>query len=122
MGLCSRILFYPSGLVQTYIFEAEGKKVLFASSAGLSESEIATYRNENVDYFLVPLQGNTHIQRLAAEQVMKVQPRFAIPHHHDDFFPPLSQEISVDGFRYELKQLGYHGQVVEIPLFGSIQI
>lgn len=113
---------YPQGLVQTYLFEVKGKKVLFISSAGCDEEELREYRRLEVDYLLAPLQGHSDIQGIAARQVAIVQPKVVIPHHHDDFYPPLSQNISVDVFREKLSGLGFKGDVVEIPLFQDAQL
>ncbi|MBL7546119.1 MAG: MBL fold metallo-hydrolase [Bdellovibrionaceae bacterium] len=113
---------YPKGLVQTYFFEVNGKKVLFASTAGCTDRELNIYRKLEIDYFLAPVQGNTDIQEIVAKQMMIIQPKVIIPHHHDDFYPPLSQEISLGIFRDKLKFLGFKGELLEIPLFDSSQI
>lgn len=122
LQVCGLGLAYPKGLVQTYLFEVEGKKILYMSSAGASEKELQVYRNLEVDYFLAPLQGHSSIQEIAAKQTMIIQPKVVIPHHHDDFFPPLSQNVSVDIFKEKLKQMKYKGDVLEIPLFKSALI
>ncbi len=119
---CGLGLAYPKGLVQTYLFEVEGKKILYMSSAGAKEDELLMYRKLEVDYFLAPLQGHSSIQEIAAKQTIIIQPKTVIPHHHDDFFPPLSQNISVDIFKDKLNQNGFKGSVLEIPLFKSSQI
>lgn len=119
---CGLGLGYPKGLVQSYMFEAGGKKVLFMSSAGSSEEELKRYRKLEVDFLLAPLQGHSSIQEIAAKQAAIINPKVVIPHHHDDFYPPLSQNISVDVFRDRLKQVGYGGDVLEIPLFKSSQL
>jgi L-ascorbate metabolism protein UlaG (beta-lactamase superfamily) len=116
---CGLGLAYPKGLVQTYLFETEGKKILYMSSAGANEKELLFYRNLEIDYFLAPLQGHSLIQEIAARQTSIIQPKVVIPHHHDDFFPPLSQNISVNVFKEKLKQMNYRGDVLEIPLFKS---
>ncbi len=115
-------LAYPKGLVQTYLFEVSGKKVLFISSGGCTESELQEYRKLEIDYLLAPLQGHTSIQEIIAEQTLIIQPKVVIPHHHDDFYAPLSQSISVEVFKDKLKYLGFKGLVLEIPLFKSSQI
>lgn len=115
-------LGYPKGLVQTYLFEVGGKKALFVSSGGCTDAELEAYRKLEVDYFLAPLQGHSKIQEIAARQTAIVRPKVVIPHHFDDFYPPLSQNISVDVFRDRLKHNGFKGDVVEIPLFGSVGI
>lgn len=116
---CGLGLAYPKGLVQTYLFEAEGKKILYMSSAGATEKELMEYRKLEVDYFLAPLQGHSKIQDIAAKQTAIIQPKVVIPHHHDDFFPPLSQNISVEVFKEKLQEAGFKGDLLEIPLFKS---
>lgn len=122
LQMCSLGLGYPKGLVQTYMFESGGKKILYMSSAGASNRELLEYQKLEVDYFLAPLQGHSSIQEIAAQQTAIIKPKVVIPHHHDDFFPPLSQNISVDIFTDKLKEAGYVGKVLEIPLFKNSQI
>lgn len=110
---------YPKGLVQTYFFEVNGKKILFVSSAGCSDEELLMYQKLEVDYFLAPLQGHSLIQEIAARQTSIIKPKVVIPHHYDDFYPPLSQRISVEVFRDELKSMSFKGDILEIPLFKS---
>lgn len=112
-------LGYPKGLVQSYLFSDHGKKVLFLSSAGCSKEELELYRDLEIDVLLAPLQGHTHIQDIAAEQTLAINPKVVIPHHHDDFYPPLSQNISVEVFKDLLKMKGFRGEVVELELFKS---
>ncbi len=119
---CKLGLLYPKGLVQTYLFECQGKKFLYMSSAGAKNDELKKYQSENIDYFLAPLQGHSQIQKIAAKQVAIINPKFVIPHHHDDFYPPLSQNISLETFINECKVLGFKGEVLEIPLFQTITI
>lgn len=115
-------LSHPQGLVQTYMFEDRGKKILFISSAGCTQNELKMYRELEIDYLLAPLQGHSRIQELVAEQIRIIQPKVVIPHHHDDFYPPLSQDISVDVFRDQLKRVEFKGDMIEIKLFDSAQI
>lgn len=122
LGSCHLGVLYPKGLVQTYLFQSQGKKILFMSSAGATDPELKIYRDLEVDYFLAPLQGNSQIHAIGAKMASIIKPKVIIPHHHDDFFPPLSQNISVDVFREELKKLNFNGDVLEIPLFKSAQI
>jgi L-ascorbate metabolism protein UlaG (beta-lactamase superfamily) len=61
---------------------------------------------EGIDVFMVPVQGRTDICRVAAELVKRVNPTMVIPHHHDDFYPPLSRYVDLAPFETELKRLG----------------
>ncbi len=122
LGLCSRGVLYPKGLVQTYYFVIDEKKFLFMSSAGASEEEIMQYKNLEVDYLLAPLQGHSQIQKVVANLVMAIKPKVVIPHHHDDFYPPLSQDISIQLFREELIAQGFRGEVLELPIYQSCHL
>ena len=122
LGMCSRGLLYPKGLVQTYYFEINNKKFLFMSSAGASAQELIEYQKLEIDYFMVPLQGHSEIQKIAAEITNIITPKAVIPHHHDDFYPPLSQNISLELFQEELKKLNCSAKVIEIPIFKKISL
>ncbi len=113
---------YPKGLVQSYLFEDQGRKILFLSSAGCSKKELQMYRNLEIDILLAPLQGHSYIQDIAAEQTLMINPKAVIPHHHDDFYPPLSQHISVEVFKDLLSMKGYKGEVIELNLFESAHL
>lgn len=122
LHIAHRGLAYPKGLVQSYLFEANGKKVLFLSTAGCTTCELEMYRNLEIDILLAPLQGHSNIQEIAATQTMAIKPKVVIPHHHDDFYPPLSQNVSVEDFKERLKSKGFTGEIVEIELFKSLHI
>lgn len=115
-------LSYPKGETQGYTFESSGKKFLFLSTAGCPKEELESYRRENIDVILLPLQGHTNISKIAADIAIATGARTVIPHHHDDFFPPLSQEIKTDQLKFFLKQGGFKGEMLEIPLFGTINL
>ncbi len=122
MHICGLGIGYPKGLVQTYYFESGGKKFLFMSSAGAGQKELEMYRDLEVDYLLAPLQGHSKIQEIAAKQTAIIRPKVVIPHHWDDFYPPLTQNVSVEIFRDKLKYVGFRGDVLEMPLFSSAQL
>ncbi len=115
-------LGYPEGLVQSYSFEFKGKRFLYLSTAGCTESELKLYRDLEVDYMFSPLQGHSRIQSLVADQIAIVAPKVVIPHHYDDFYPPLSQTICVDAFEEELKKRHFKGKLQIVPLFETVQI
>jgi len=113
---------YPQGETTGYTFETAGKKFLFLSSAGFTKEETEIYQKENIDVLLLPLQGHTHISKIAADFALKINPKIIIPHHHDNFYPPISQEIKTDQLKFYLSAGGYKGEVLEIPLFDTIAI
>jgi len=81
---------FPTGEVLGWLLEVEGKKLFDLGSACMRwEPE------EGIDIFLVPVQGRTNICEVAADLVRKVKPETVIPHHFDDFYPPLSQTVDL---------------------------
>ena len=67
-------------------------------SGGSTPEELDRLAKLPVDVLLAPLQGHTHICRIAAEYVRALRPRLVIPHHQDDFYPPISQQVDVGPF------------------------
>ncbi|MFW6113398.1 MAG: MBL fold metallo-hydrolase [Actinomycetota bacterium] len=110
-GLGSRT--YPKGNVLGWLVEVEGKKLLHLGS-GCMRREL----NEDVDVFLVPVQGRTDICTVAAGLAGTVRPDTIIPHHHDDFYPPLSRYIDLEPFRDELERRGVKAEL-KVPEIDS---
>ena len=46
----------------------------------------------------MPLQGHTHIVKIALEYVRALQPKVVIPHHQDNFYPPISSMVDLEPF------------------------
>lgn len=69
------------------------------------------------DVALIPLQGNTHIHRIAAEMTALIQPKIVIPHHWDDFYPPISQMVPVEPFAQAVAELSPATEV-RVPVMG----
>ena len=113
---------YPAGGIRTYYFEMASKKFLFISSAGCTDEELKKYAALEVDYLLLPLQGHSLIQSIGAHMAMVVRPKVIIPHHHDDFYPPMSQSIDLKPFYNDLKAQGFKGDVVELKMFEDSQL
>lgn len=107
------ILGYPAGDVFGWMLEVGGLRVFHLGSAALMSPP-----GDQVDLFLVPIQGRSDICDVALQLLERVKPRLAIPHHHDDFFPPLSQTVElrefVDGARRALPEIRVH-----LPIMGE---
>ncbi len=84
---------FPLGGVFAYLIEVEGKRIVHMGSAHLEPG--VTERVDPVDIFLVPVQGRTDIQQLAVRLTKEIRPVLAMPHHHDSFYPPLSQTVDL---------------------------
>ena len=109
-----RLLGYPTGGVMGYLFTANECSWCFLGSAGYDPDLI---RGLEPDLALVPVQGRTDIHRVAAEIVGLMSPRWVIPHHYDDFAPPISTMVELDPF-VELVQEMSPGTQVFIPEIG----
>ncbi len=106
---------YPTGEVLGWLVEVEGKTLLHLGSACMR-----WVPDRRVDAFLVPVQGRTDICAVAADLVARVRPGTVIPHHHDDFYPPLSQYIDLEPF---LREIGrrHPGVKVRLPSINRLE-
>jgi L-ascorbate metabolism protein UlaG (beta-lactamase superfamily) len=108
-------LRHPMGAVMSYLFTTGAHSFLFCGSAGYSPD---TLRGLEPDLALVPLQGRSDIHQIVAEMVACIAPRWVIPHHYDDFLPPLSAQVDPMPFVTRLKQLAPQTRVY-VPKFGE---
>ena len=102
---------YPCGQALGWYIAAEGKRLFHLGSACMPWDLDA-----EVDVFMVPVQGRTDICEVAAELVRRVRPKVVIPHHHDDFYPPLSRYVDLGPFREALRRMGLDVEVREPEL------
>lgn len=95
---------YPCGETLAYFIDLSGFRILFLGSAGPTDAMLREWSRFAIDCLLVPLQGNSRICAIGANIVEKLRPRVVIPHHHDDFYPPISQTVNIEPFRERLAQ------------------
>ena len=89
---------YPVGQVMSWQFELEGNVVQHFGSAGSTQEELERVGQQEIDILLVPLQGHSRICDIALKYVQIIKPRLVIPHHQDDFFPPISTYVDIRPF------------------------
>jgi len=89
---------YPLGQVLSWRFTVDGYSIHHFGSAGSSRQELERLAVKPPDLLLVPLQGNTRICEIALEYVRVLKPRLVIPHHQDDFYPPVSTAVDIRPF------------------------
>lgn len=89
---------YPVGQVLSWQFEIDGKVLHHFGSAGSTPQELEHLGRKKIDILLVPLQGHTRICDIALGYVQALKPRMVIPHHQDDFFPPISTYVDIRPF------------------------
>lgn len=92
------ILGFPCGQVLSWRLRAENKILHFFGSAGSGKAELQALAASPPDILLVPLQGHSDICDLAFRYVEILRPGMVIPHHQDDFYPPLSQTVDIQPF------------------------
>lgn len=81
---------YPEGQVLSWRLDVEGKTIHHFGSACSTSEELARLGAQPTDILLVPLQGHSAIIKIAHQYVKALQPKMVIPHHQDNFFPPIS--------------------------------
>jgi len=89
---------YPVGQVLSWQFEIDGKVLHHFGSAGSTPNELERLGRQKIDILFVPLQGHTRICDIALGYVQALKPRLVIPHHQDDFFPPVSTYVDIRPF------------------------
>lgn len=97
-GLIKYMRRYPVGPVFSWRFTIAGTTIHHFGSAGSSPQELQQLGKQTTDILLVPLQGHSQICRIALEYVRALQPSLVIPHHQDDFFPPISRSVDIEPF------------------------
>lgn len=95
---------YPMGQVLTWRFTIGHYTIQHFGSAGASRAELERLAGMPLDLLLLPLQGHTQICNIAMEYVRMLRPRTVIPHHHDDFYPPISDGIDISAFVYSVRE------------------
>jgi len=95
---------YPPGQVLSWRFTIGGYTMHHFGSAGSPPEELQQLAAHPTDLLLVPLQGHTHICDIALEYVRVLKPRLVIPHHQDDFYPPVSTYVDIAPFVAQVKK------------------
>ena len=89
---------YPEGQVLSWRFKIEDKVIHHFGSAGSTSEELDRLSSQSTDILLVPLQGHTHIVKIALKYVSALLPKVVIPHHQDNFYPPISTMVNLQPF------------------------
>lgn len=95
---------FPCGQVLSWRFRVENKTILFFGSAGASRGSLKQMGKRPVDILLFPFQGHSDICRIGLAHVRWFRPKIVIPHHHDDFYPPLSKAVDIRPFVDAIKK------------------
>lgn len=96
---------YPEGQVLSWRFKIEDKVIHHFGSAGSTSEALDRLGGQLTDILLVPLQGHTHIVKIALEYVRAFLPKVVIPHHQDNFYPPISTMVNLQPFVEGVKKI-----------------
>jgi len=106
---------WPPGEEVAYSFRIDGLTIVHFSSADWVEAEI---RDLHPDIALLPVESNPDTSAAAARLAALLQPKVVIPHHWDDYFPPLSEMSNLTKFETVLNALA-PGVRVYKPIIGQ---
>lgn len=104
---------YPEGQVLSWRISLENKVLHHFGSGGSPAFELERFGRQALDILLVPLQGHTHITRIAHRYVVSLTPKMVIPHHQDNFFPPISTLVDTEPFVNQV-QASHPGITVQV--------
>jgi L-ascorbate metabolism protein UlaG (beta-lactamase superfamily) len=92
-------LFWPCGQPHALRLTVDGRSIVHVGTAGATEPEVEALAAAGpIDLLLMALQGHDRIHEIAGGLVVSLAPRIVIPHHQDDFYPPISQQVAVEPF------------------------
>jgi L-ascorbate metabolism protein UlaG (beta-lactamase superfamily) len=86
---------WPLGEIVTFLFQADGLSLIHFGSAGWVESEIEGLQ---ADIALLPVESVPTVNDNVVQLAMRLKPKVVIPHHWDNYYPPLSKLVEVDQF------------------------
>lgn len=122
----SRLGQWPQGQVLAWhlaLAEDDDRVLLHFGSAGWTEGDLARLEVPRPpDVLLLPLQGHTRVCEMAARAVARLRPRTVIPHHHDDFFPPISRSVDIEPFIEAVSRLSPPVKVIALPVGEAVEL
>jgi L-ascorbate metabolism protein UlaG (beta-lactamase superfamily) len=113
---------FPAGRALSWRFDIEGKILHFFGSASSPPEELEKLAGQPTDILLVPLQGHSNICDIALEYMKAMQPKIVIPHHQDDFFPPISSMVDTMPFFEGVKRECPHTETRVLELNETISL
>lgn len=93
---------WPPGEEVAYFFRIDGLSVLHLSSTHWTEAEVQDLRP---DIVLLPVESQPDMSAAAARLAALLKPKIVIPHHWDNYFPPLSRLGDLSRFKSALQAL-----------------
>jgi len=113
---------YPEGRVLSWRISTKEKTLHHFGSGGAELSELKKLSQQPIDILLVPMQGHTQITRIALNHVTCLKPKMVIPHHQDNFFPPISTQVDTQPFVEQVNRSQPDTTVLEMKINETIEI
>jgi L-ascorbate metabolism protein UlaG (beta-lactamase superfamily) len=107
---------WPAGQVLTFQVTTPGINLIHFGSAGWIRREVQGW---SPDVLLIPLQGRSDISQVAARLAALLRPQLAVPHHWDDFYPPISRLVPIAPFAEALSRTLPQTQL-HVPEIGQL--
>ncbi len=114
---------WPCGQPFAFRIIIDQISLMHMGTAGATPAEldrIAADRRDEV--LLIALQGNDRIHEISAAIVDRLRPNRVIPQHHDDFYPPVSQEVPLPPFTDLVRQCQPHTLVTPLEVGQEIEL
>ncbi len=106
---------WPLGEMVAYFFQIEGLSLVHFGSAGWLEAEIDHLQP---DIALLPVESDPAPDAAVIRLASLLKPKVVIPHHWDDYFPPLSRMIDLQQFETVMHMVAPEVKVY-VPTIGQ---
>lgn len=113
---------FPAGQVLSWRFQGPEGIIHHFGSAGSQPDELDCLARLDHDLLLLPLQGHTRICDIALNYVRVLKPKLVIPHHQDDFYPPVSQQVDIAPFMAGVKAACPRTEALEMRFNRPIEV
>ena len=104
---------WPQGEVVTYYFQSNDLSLLHFGSAGWIDSVIEPLQP---DVALLPVERSSTADDNVVQLATLLKPKVIIPHHWDNYYPPLSEIVDLDRFEAMIKPHLPDTKVYRLPL------
>ena len=111
-------LKHPAGTVFAYLVEAEQLQMLHLGSLHMPDTMSV---QRQIDILCLPLQGSSHWLKHSLDLLNRIRPRLVFVHHHDDAFPPITEEVDVELLRNAMQEK-FPEMILHVPQYGKVFI
>ncbi len=108
-------LKHPAGNVFGYLVEVAQLRMLHLGSL---HRPFPWNCPEPIDILCLPLQGSSHWLQLSLDMLTHIRPRMVFVHHHDDAFPPITEEVDVTLLRLAMQE-AFPEMILHVPQYGK---